>query len=142
MDAIFLGKSFVFNNFLLLVDTTDRSKISSDQNCLFFALSLYPLLIFANTPFKPYFVYMIQIHNYKKNYTFFQKIVLLHMLVLTLFHLFASFKGHFKGGSILQGFKPDQRLCWVYMRGLPLLRDSQGSVLVSLRGSWNGILEI
>ena len=28
------------------------SKISSDQKCFFIALSLYPLFIFANTPFK------------------------------------------------------------------------------------------
>ena len=41
----------VFNNFLL-IDATDRSKISSDQKLLFFAVSLYPLSIFANTPFK------------------------------------------------------------------------------------------
>ena len=40
----------VFNNFLL-IDATDRSKISSDQKRLFFALSLYPLSFFANTPF-------------------------------------------------------------------------------------------
>ena len=33
-------------------DATDRSKIRSDQKCLFFAVSLYPLLFFANTPFK------------------------------------------------------------------------------------------
>jgi len=42
----------VFNNFLL-IDATDRSKIISDQMRLFIALSLYPLLFFANTPFKP-----------------------------------------------------------------------------------------
>ena len=41
----------VFNNFLL-VDATDRSKISSDQKRFFIALSLYPLSFFANTPFK------------------------------------------------------------------------------------------
>ena len=34
-----------FNNFLL-IDATDRSKISSDQKRLFFAVSQYPLLIF------------------------------------------------------------------------------------------------
>ena len=38
----------VFNNFLL-IDATDRNKISSDQKRLFFAVSL---LFFANTPFK------------------------------------------------------------------------------------------
>ena len=41
----------VFINFLL-IDATDRSKISSDQKRFFIALSLYPLSIFANTPFK------------------------------------------------------------------------------------------
>ena len=41
----------VFNNFLL-IDATDRSKISGDQKRLFIALSLYPLSFFANTPFK------------------------------------------------------------------------------------------
>ena len=40
----------VVNNFLL-IDATDRSKISSDQKRLFIALSLYPLSFFANTPF-------------------------------------------------------------------------------------------
>ena len=40
----------VFNNFLH-IDATDRSKISSDQKRFFIALSLYPLLFFANTPF-------------------------------------------------------------------------------------------
>ena len=38
----------VFNNFLL-IDATDRSKISSDQKRLFFALRLYPLSFFAST---------------------------------------------------------------------------------------------
>ena len=42
----------VFNNFLL-IDVTDRSKISSDQKRFFNALSLYPLSFFANTPSKP-----------------------------------------------------------------------------------------
>ena len=41
----------VFNNFLL-IDATDRSKISSDQKRLFLAFRLYPLSFFANTPFK------------------------------------------------------------------------------------------
>ena len=40
----------VFNNFLL-IDARDKSKISSDQKRLFFAVSLYPLLFFVNTPF-------------------------------------------------------------------------------------------
>jgi len=41
----------VFSNFLL-IDETDRSEISSDQKHLFFAVCLYPLSFFANTPFK------------------------------------------------------------------------------------------
>ena len=44
----------VFNNFLL-IDATDRSKISSDHKRFFIALSLYPLSFFANTPFKATF---------------------------------------------------------------------------------------
>jgi len=40
----------VFNNFLL-IDATDRSKISINKNRLFFAVSLNPLSFFANTPF-------------------------------------------------------------------------------------------
>ena len=40
----------VFNNFLL-IDATDRSKISIDQKRFFIALSLYPLSFFVNTPF-------------------------------------------------------------------------------------------
>ena len=40
----------VFKNFLL-IDATDRSKISSNQKRFFIALSLYPLSFFANTPF-------------------------------------------------------------------------------------------
>ena len=39
-----------FVNFLL-IDATDRSKISGDQKRFFIALSLYPLSFFANTPF-------------------------------------------------------------------------------------------
>ena len=40
----------VFNKFLL-IDATDRSKISSDQKRFFIAISLYPHSFFANTPF-------------------------------------------------------------------------------------------
>ena len=46
MDTTFFGVNF------LLIDPTDRSKISSDQKRFFIALSLYPLSFFANTPFK------------------------------------------------------------------------------------------
>ena len=41
----------LYNHFLL-IDATDRSKISCDQKRFFIALSLYPLSFFANTPFK------------------------------------------------------------------------------------------
>ena len=41
----------VFNNFPLIDAITDRSKNSSDQKRLFFAVSLYPLSFFTNTPF-------------------------------------------------------------------------------------------
>ena len=41
----------VFNNFLL-IDATDKSKISSDQKRFFIAFSQYPFSFFANTPFK------------------------------------------------------------------------------------------
>ena len=40
-----------FNNFLI-IDATDKSKISSDQKRFFIELSLYPLSFFANTPCK------------------------------------------------------------------------------------------
>ena len=40
----------VFVNFLL-IDATDRSKISGDQKRFFIALSLHPLSFYANTPF-------------------------------------------------------------------------------------------
>ena len=50
MDARFLVW-VVFTNFLL-IDATDRCKISSDLKPLFFAVSLYSLSFFANTPFK------------------------------------------------------------------------------------------
>ena len=43
----------LFINFLL-IDATDRSKISSVQKRFFIALSLYPLSFFANTPFNNY----------------------------------------------------------------------------------------
>ena len=49
--CICMGAKLFFNNFLL-IDATDRSKISSDQKRFFIALSLYPLSFFANTPFK------------------------------------------------------------------------------------------
>ena len=50
MYAMFSSVEVVFNNFLL-IDATDRIKISSDQKVLFFAVNLYPLSFFVNTPF-------------------------------------------------------------------------------------------
>ena len=50
MGATFFSIS-CFNNFLL-IDTTVKSKISSDQKRKIFAANLYPLSFFANTPFK------------------------------------------------------------------------------------------
>ena len=50
----------------LLIDATDRNKISSDQRRFFIALSLNPLSFFANTPFKkiPNFVnYYFDVNN-------------------------------------------------------------------------------
>ena len=64
----------VFNNFLF-IDTTDRSKIISDQKRLFFAISLYPLSFFKNTPFNEkfkFFSFRTQIpSNRKKNFALF-----------------------------------------------------------------------
>ena len=48
----------VFNNFLL-IDATDRSKISSDQKRFFIALSLS---FFANTPFKANYFYYVMVY--------------------------------------------------------------------------------
>ena len=45
-----LQHELFFYNFLL-IDATDRSKISSDQKRVFSAVSLFPLSFFANTPF-------------------------------------------------------------------------------------------
>ena len=42
----------VFINFLLL-DTTDRTKISSNHHRIIFDVSLYPLSFFTRAPFKP-----------------------------------------------------------------------------------------
>ena len=51
----------VFNSFLL-IDATDRSKISSDQKRFFITLSLYPLSFFAYTPFKHSYFHNIRNH--------------------------------------------------------------------------------
>ena len=60
----------VFNNFLL-INATDRSKISSDQKRFFIALSLYPLSFFAKTPCKK-----IHFHPF-----LFLKIIYIHFFV-------------------------------------------------------------
>ena len=52
----------VFNNFLL-IDATDRSKISGDQKRFFIALRLYPLSFFANTPFNVTVVFGVLVLN-------------------------------------------------------------------------------
>ena len=64
----------VFNNFLL-IDATDRSKISSDQKHFFIALSLYPLSFFANTPFKYEFRKLFTF-----NFGFFTKVICAFLL--------------------------------------------------------------
>ena len=55
----------VFNNFLL-IDATDRSKISSDQKRFFIALRLYPLSFFANTSFKNFLKFHLNVPSYCK----------------------------------------------------------------------------
>ena len=64
MDATFFGMSR-FKNFLL-IDATDRSKISSDQKRLFFAVILYPLSFFAKTLFKLW-IHLIPVLLFGKN---------------------------------------------------------------------------
>ena len=64
-----------YNKFLL-IDATDRSKISSDQKRFFIALSLYPLSFFANTPFKE-----------RVTYLQFTKMVRLTILLLLIIYL-------------------------------------------------------
>ena len=61
----------VFNNFLL-IGTIDRSKISSDQKRLFFAVSLYPFSFFANTPFKCSYIFN---HKSSKLSKLFQRVL-------------------------------------------------------------------
>ena len=54
----------VFNNFLL-IDASDRSKISSNPHRILFDVSLTPHSFFANTPFKMNFnnlLPMIEVH--------------------------------------------------------------------------------
>ena len=44
------SSALVLCNSFLLIDAIDRNKISSNQKRLFFAVSLYPLSFFENTP--------------------------------------------------------------------------------------------
>ena len=50
MDATFFGVIVLIN--FLLIDATDRSKISSNHHRILFDVSLQYLLSFSNTPFK------------------------------------------------------------------------------------------
>ena len=97
----------VFTKFLL-IDTTDRSKISSDQKRFFIALSLYPISFFANTPFKikktvRSFSWIIlievwRIPNCESDMTLFNWIV-------TCYYVYGLFKGY-NGCLIITPFYP------------------------------------
>ena len=50
--------------YLKKTKSTDKSKINSDQESLFFAVSLYPISFFANTPIKAYKNYGIDSWTY------------------------------------------------------------------------------
>ena len=47
---------WVMFNLFLLRDATDRSKISSNHHRIFLDVRLYPISLFANTPFNIYFI--------------------------------------------------------------------------------------
>ena len=72
----------VFNNFLL-IDATDRIKISNDQKRFFIALSLYLLSFFANTPFNKLIIF---------NCDFYTKVIWLFLLQehIKKFYLYIS----------------------------------------------------
>ena len=72
----------VFNNFLL-IDATDRSKISGDQKRLFCAIRLYTLSFFENTPFKLNVLFKRILKNQK---VFFLKIENSILQNLAVFH--------------------------------------------------------
>ena len=80
----------VLNNFLL-IDATDRRKISGDQKRFFIALSLYPLSFFANTPFKyqqsRLNVYYLVILKIQRRQTTFCEVHEICILWYTLCHL-------------------------------------------------------
>ena len=90
----------VFNNFLL-IDATDRSKISSDQKRFFIALSLYPLSFFANTPFKDQ-------HMLNINFNFKDTMKAHHILEISLdvqsFLCTLSFINYPKSKTIIKSF--------------------------------------
>ena len=69
-------RSSVWDGFInfLLIDATDRSKISSDQKRFFIALSLYPLSFFANTPFKEFKTQLKYGRFHLKLYSMFQNL--------------------------------------------------------------------
>jgi len=91
----------VFNNFLL-IDATDRSKISSDQKRFFIALGLYHLSFFANTPFKDlryaicpkkfifFFCLNHNVVNYLQRYVRDDMVFLLYILQCCLFKVLFS----------------------------------------------------
>ena len=53
VDATFFGMSFfsTCSPYIILIDATEKSKISSDHHQIFFDVSLYTLSFFASTPF-------------------------------------------------------------------------------------------
>ena len=69
----------IFINFLL-IDATDRNKISSDQKRFFIALSLYPLSFFANTPFKKILSFQLM-SSFCGIYTGFETVTQIHVNV-------------------------------------------------------------
>ena len=95
----------VFKNFLL-IDATDRSKISSDQKRFFIALSRYPLSFFANTPFKQGAkIYFLNIYycctsppvtDFKQ---YFELVVILINLAFCVYCVYVT-KLHQNGGTI------------------------------------------
>ena len=53
-------------NIFLLMDATDRIKISSDHHRIFFDVTLYPHSFFTNTPFNVKCKYVYIVKNSKK----------------------------------------------------------------------------
>ena len=98
----------VFNNFLL-IDATDRSKISSDQKRFFIALTLYPLSFFANAPFKEHNFLMKQLKKalyvmlpmhfwmYKLDIKFIFNFFMISMIIFQYVKLWTQFQVNRKG---------------------------------------------